>query len=109
MPSVIIRTIAFAPLFIAAAFAAPPLAGAAPSGPCARSEVGTVVPAGNGYSLCTGAGWVRVNAPLTPKGDCARLGTIGPNQDGTYTICTNLGWVDVKRSLCTDFPGNFNC
>jgi hypothetical protein len=109
MPSIALRAVALAPLFIAAAFAATPLAGATPSGPCERSSVGTVVPDAAGYSLCTGAGWVHVNEPLKPHGECARLATIGPHDDGTYTICTNQGWVDVNRPLCSDFPAGFNC
>lgn len=109
MASIALRTAALAPLFIATAFIAPPLAGATPSAPCERSSVGTVVPEAAGYSLCTGAGWVHVNAPLKPHGECARLATIGPHDDGTYTICTNQGWVDVNRPLCGDFPAGFNC
>jgi hypothetical protein len=109
MLGIAFRTIAIATLFIAAGVVAPPVAGASPSGPCASSAVGTVVPQANGYSLCTSVGWINVNGPLNPKGDCAHLGTVGPNNDGTYTICTNLGWVDVNRPVCTDFPGVFNC
>jgi hypothetical protein len=109
MPSIVLRTVALAPLFIGAALAAPPPAGAVPTGPCERSSVGRAVADAAGYSLCTGSGWVHVDAPLKPQGECARLATIGPHDDGTYTICTNQGWVDVNRPLCGDFPAGFNC
>jgi hypothetical protein len=98
-----------APILIAAGLVAPPLAGAYPTGPCARSDIGTVVQDVNAYTLCTGVGWVHVSGPVKqdPSGECADLGTVGPNNDATYTICTTLGWVDVDRSVCADFPGLF--
>jgi hypothetical protein len=96
-------------MLVAAGLVAPPPAGAYPTGPCARSDIGTVVQDVNAYTLCTGVGWVHVSGPVKrdPSGECAQLGTVGPNNDATYTICTNFGWVDVDRSVCADFPGLF--
>jgi hypothetical protein len=88
-----------------------PVADAYPSGSCARTDIGTLVPEAHAYTLCTSVGWIHVNEPvrLDPSGDCAHLGTVGPNGGTTYTICTNLGWVDVNRPACADFPALFDC
>jgi len=95
-----LRAVAAAPILIAAGLIAPPVAGAYPSGPCARTDIGTLVPETNAYTLCTSVGWVHVNEPLK----------LDPNGSGTaYTICTNLGWVDVNRPACADFPAWFDC
>jgi hypothetical protein len=100
-----------ASLLVAACLSAPPVAGAYPSGACARTDIGTLVPEANAYSLCTSVGWIHVNEPvrLDPSGDCAHWGTVGPHGSQPYTICTNLGWVDVNRPVCVDFPALFDC
>ena len=105
------RAVAAAPMLLAAGLVAPPVAAAYPSGPCARTDVGSVVPETNAYTLCTSVGWVHVNEPLKldPSGSCAHLGTVGPDGGTAYTICTNLGWVDVNRPACADFPAIFDC
>jgi hypothetical protein len=108
-----IRTIALPVFFVAASPFAATAAAAPPWAPCASSAVGSLMPGGAGStagsSLCTGAGWVHFNGPIGFNGGCAHVGTVGPNKDGTYTICTNQGWLDVNRSVCSDFPGMFNC
>jgi hypothetical protein len=43
-------------------------------------------------------------------GDCAHLGTVGPNGDGSsYTVCTKNGWTTVNRPVCKDYPKLFDC
>lgn len=100
-----------ASMLVAAGFVGLPVAGAYPSGSCARTDIGTLVPEAHAYTLCTSVGWIHVAEPvrLDPSGDCAHLGTVGPNGGTTYTICTNLGWVDVNRPACADFPALFDC
>jgi hypothetical protein len=98
-------------IVIVAGFTVAPFAGAYPSGACARTDIGSLVPEANAYTLCTSVGWVHVNEPvrLDPSGDCAHLGTVGPHGGQPYTICTNMGWVDVNRPVCADFPAWFDC
>lgn len=111
MTITILRAVAVAPMLITAGLIAPSVAGAYPSEPCASTDVGTVVPETNAYTLCTSVGWVHVNEPvkLDPSGSCAHLGTVGPDGGTAYTICTNFGWVDVNRPACVDFPDVFDC
>ncbi|QIV80387.1 serine/threonine-protein kinase [Mycolicibacterium frederiksbergense] len=78
--------------------------------PCGIGYFGTVnePETMDSYSLCTGAGWVYVNAPLITSGGCSRLGTVGPNYgQGPYTVCTPQGWVEVNRPVCADFANHF--
>jgi hypothetical protein len=110
MPSAL-RAAGFAGTVFAVGLLAAPTAAAYPTGSCASSQIGTVVAETSAYTLCTSVGWVHVDQPvkLDPSGDCAHLGTVGPNGGTAYTVCTNLGWIDVNRPACTDFPAMFDC
>ena len=93
-----------APMLIAAGLVAPPLAGAYPTGPCARSDIGTVVQDVNAYTLCTGVGWVHVSGrvkrdPSGREGSPSNPGPLlgGINVDVDEVLASDYGQWDLDR------------